>query len=85
MKELNRVTIHCLGAAVPMEMGLLPLPRDAVLQSLDAHALTLLCPPPLGSPLSISFMPWHARSGCACFLALHIAIVVSDRICLVRS
>lgn len=56
--------IHSLAyAAMPMEMGMLPLRRDLVAQNLDSHALTLLCPPPLGSPLSISFSAWESRAG----------------------
>ena len=50
-------------AAMPMEMGMLPLRRDLLSQNLDSHALTLLCPPPLGSPLSISFSAWESKAG----------------------
>lgn len=46
-----------------MEIGVLPLPQDLVSQGLDARALTLLCPPPLGSPLSISFLPFESEAG----------------------
>lgn len=59
---------------MPMEIGVLPLPQDLVSQGLDARALTLLCPPPLGSPLSISFLPFESEAGVtlshsACYLA----------------
>lgn len=50
-------------AAMPTEMGMLPLRRDMVSQNLDSHALTLLCPPPLGSPLSVSFSAWESKAG----------------------
>ncbi|BDA44212.1 probable trafficking protein particle complex subunit 9 at N-terminal half [Coccomyxa sp. Obi] len=50
-------------AAMPMEIGVLPLPQDLVSQGLDARALTLLCPPPLGSPLSVSFHPCEREPG----------------------
>ncbi len=53
------------AVAMPMEIGVLPLPQDFVSQGLDARALTLLCPPPLGSPLSVSFHPCERESGVA--------------------
>ena len=53
--------MHC--TAIPVEIGALPLPREMLAQSLDAQASTLLCPPPLGSPLSISFQALHSAPG----------------------
>ena len=44
---------------------MLPLPQDLVSQGLDARALTLLCPPPLGSPLCVFFHPCEREAGVA--------------------
>ena len=74
--------LGCERAALPMELGMLPLPRDQVTQSLDVHALTLLCPPPLGSPLSVSFTPWRCEAGAVgCRMLLHSASCGSEAPC----
>ena len=59
--SLTNAVVHF--AAIPVEIGALPLPRDTLVQSLDMHALTLLCPPPMGPPLSISFRALRCAGG----------------------
>ena len=50
-------------AAIPVEIGALPLPRDLLVKALNTQALTLLCPPPVGGPLSISFQALQSAPG----------------------
>ena len=59
--SLTRPVPGC--AAIPVEIGALPLPRDPLVQALNTQALTLLCPPPVGGPLSISFKALQSAPG----------------------
>ena len=58
---LTRPMAGC--AAIPVEIGALPLPRDLLVKALNTQALTLLCPPPVGGPLSISFQALQSAPG----------------------